>query len=181
MKRLLFTLSTLFMTVVSFSQSSNLQKFVGVWNPSTEEGRYGRMKISMQDGGLLIQIKSWDGILTFNNIDVNGDELTFGYVESENHGRFTVGTWRGATWYGETCIIENHDDGSQSSPGPPTHIYATRTAFVEKTNTTFKAVYKNGNIDLYFGGCTEYCDYSGQVLFDQCSNANIFYRTYINW
>lgn len=167
-------ISTLIFTLfvcASMAQTSNLQKFVGVWSPTKHNGAFGNIKITVQDSRLFLKIKYLGGIREGYNIKVSGNSISWSIPDDE-------GTQYGE-WYIQNGKIYKVNGGSN---GEATNIYnRSGRAKIEINYISFRAKFTDSGdmtLDTAFG--CDYCSSSGELLFDQFSNF-IYYSDYSNW
>ena len=159
------------------AQDNNLQEFVGVWNPSKTGGKMGNIKISIREGKLYIQMKMDNSVKKIDDVAINGDTITWSYVDEKNYGKWYLGRW----WEtNEIEILVAHNDGSVGSNGAPTEIYVrNKPANMEIECWGFKGVLNDDELQIssrYYGDY--YSD--GTKVFSQSSNW-ILESTYTNW
>ena len=177
---LLFTFSPLIGVKNVCAQDNDLNKFVGVWSTDKTNGAYGNIKISIKDGALFLSMKTDSGVKQFENVKVNGNKISWSYVDEINYGRWHIGMW---TWVSsgkrEECIIVDNRDGTKGTNGAPTKVYARRTADREVSHWGFVGELHDDVLDLSYECWSDY--FAGnELVFMQSSNL-IFYSSYTNW
>lgn len=161
------------------AQETTTEKFVGVWTPSNK-GWIGNIKISVKEGKLFVQMKTDEGLKQANNVMVNGNEITWSFVDETNYGKWYLGMW---TWVStgksELCILVDNGDGTHGTNGAPTRIIKRGQANREVSYWGFKGVLKDDNLEL---GSKHYGEYyrNEELMFEQSSNY-ILYSTFTNW
>ena len=91
----LIVIISIFCILPVFAQDNEMQKFVGIWTPSKTEGSawLGNMKITLDNGKLLVQIKKNGEIQKCEDVKIDGNTIRF-RCKSEIHlyGSGGVGT-----------------------------------------------------------------------------------------
>lgn len=161
------------------AQGIEKEKFVGVWTPS-DKGWIGNIKISVKEGKLFVQMKTDEGLKQITNATVNGNEITWSFVDEANYGNWYLGMWTWAsTGEREECILVDHGDGTQGTNGAPTKVYRRSRANREVSYWGFKGVINNDNLELSSKCWGEY--YANKdLLFEQSSNYTP-YSIFTNW
>ncbi len=157
--------------------TSNAQDFEGTWYSTSDYGIFGNLKVSKEDDGYFVQIKTDEGLKTAMGKIVNG-VLSFECLCGIEHGKFWIGSWN----YEKNCIL--FDDGNHGyySRGKASEIYSdwNSPATVAKTFYKFKLVPKGDNMVLYWSLPVYYYDTRGIVAFSDRENTWLN-KTYTNW
>lgn len=150
----------------SFAQEIPIEKFIGVWHASQESWNASTMKISQENGKIILQVKN----LISGEAKLNGNRLEITVVEEVNYGRFWVGSWGG--WYDSDrewvpkkndYILVGHSDGGYGTNGAVGGFYSEsyRHSKANKEVEYFSVhvVYKyEGTLELYFTHHSTYFD-----------------------
>lgn len=176
-----------FFPFVMFGQqnTSDYKQFLGVWKKSDLSGKliYGDMKISESNGVIYVQMKTLDEGVKKAKAQINNKTLQWSFVLNREYGKWKIGAWWGGEYRGKLIVVCNAD-GSYGSNGDYSGIYpnynsSNKIANEEIEFLSFKAVIKDGDIELYYSMSSDYCN--GDIpLFYQSSNW-FFYDNYTNW
>ena len=169
------------------AQDVPIEKFIGVWQTTDEYWSSNTMKISQENGKIILQVKN----LVSGEATLSGNQLELTVVEEINYGKWWVGPWGG--WYDsdgdwvslrENDILVGHSDGSYGTNGEVTGFY-TYVNHKAKANKEIEylsvyIVYKyEGTLELYFTYHSTYFD-GNKPLFYQ-SSGRVEPKVYTNW
>ena len=165
--------------------SNNYREFLGVWKKSNmvDKLNYGDMKISESNGIIYVQMKTLDKGIKKAKAHINNKTLQWSFVLNREYGKWKIGAWWGGE-YRDKLIVVCNADGSYGSNGDYSGIYPNynsnnKIANEEISFLNFKAVIKDGDIELYYSMSSDYC--SGNIpIFYQSSNWGL-YDNYTNW
>lgn len=190
---------TIFFLLSSFCLNINAQdipieKFIGVWHASQDPWSSRTMKISQENGKIILQVKD----LISGEATLNGNRLEITVVEEVNYGKFWVGSWGG--WYDSDhewvpkrndYILVGHSDGCYGTNGAVggfySESYRRSKANKEVEYLSVHVVYKyEGTLELYFTYHSTYFD-SNTPLFYQGREGDMYQYSgsgpyiYTNW
>lgn len=166
-------------TIPSFSQTEEEMQFISVWTPSKNPSPWGKIKISYNNGRLLLEMKSDEGLKKFTNVRIDNGILYATMEESTEYGYWKIGNWNRE----RNHILVSHSGASFSNygtNGEATKIYSRGIATKERNFFQLKLILNNGNLELYHCYFGEYINNNGTVLFTQSSNF-IYGDDYTNW
>lgn len=157
--------------------SSNAQDFEGTWYSTSDYGIFGNLKVSKEDDGYFVQIKSDEGLKTAMGKIVNG-VLSFECLCGIEHGKFWIGSWN----YETNCILVDDGNHGYYSRGKASEIYSgwNSPATVARTFYKFKLVPKGDNMILYWSLPVYYYDTRGIAAFSG-RESTWLNKTYTNW
>lgn len=173
-------ITALIIAAVSFV-SASAQDFDGTWYSTSDYGIFGNIKVSKEDDGYFVQIKSDEGLKTAMGKIVNG-VLCFECLCDIEHGKFWIGSWN----YEEKCILVDDGNHGYYSRGKASEIYSgsncgwNNPAIVAKTFYKFKLVPKGDSMILYWSLPVFYYDTRGTLVFSDRANTWLN-KTYTNW
>lgn len=158
MKNKLVILALLFGIIATYNaQNIPIEKFLGIWNADDESWSSRRMKISQENGEIIVQIKG----LIDSEATLNGNRLEITVVDEINYGQFWIGSWGG--WYDSdhdwvpersNYILVGHGDGNYGTNGAVGGYYSSnhrKKANKEVSYLSVHVVYKHeGTLELYF-------------------------------
>lgn len=181
----------LFVTHIVCAQNVSIEKFIGVWHASQEPWSSRTMKISEENGKIILQVKN----LISGEATLNNNHLEITVVDEETYGEYWVGSWGG--WYDsdhdwvskkDDYILVGHSDGSYGTNGEVGGFYLNSyrhsKANKEISYLSVHVVYKyEGTLELYFTYHMTY--FKGNTpLFYQGTEEDMYRTTpiiYTNW
>ncbi|CCY80705.1 unknown [Prevotella sp. CAG:1185] len=175
-----------FFPFVMFGQqnSNDYNEYLGVWRKSGKADRlgYGDMKIYESDGVIYVQMKTLDNGIKKAKAQISNKTLQWSFVQGREYGKWKIGAWWGGE-YRDKLIVVCNADGSYGSNGDCSGIYpsydSNKIANEEISFLSFKAVIKDGDMELYYTMSLDY--YSGDTpIFYQSANW-VLYDNYTNW
>lgn len=185
MKRLsALLLVCLYVCTTLKAQDIPIEKFIGVWHASQDPWSSRAMKISQEDGKIILQVKD----LISGEATLNGNRLEITVVEEVNYGKFWVGRWN---YDSPNDILVGHSDGSYGTNGEVggffSESYRHSKANKEIEYISVHVVYKyEGTLELYFTCHSTY--YNGNTpLFYQGRESDMYRYSglgpfiYTNW
>lgn len=166
-------------TLPTFSQTEVEKQFISVWTPTKNPSAWGKIKISYNNGGLLFELKSDEGLKKITDVRIENGVLYATIEEASEYGYWKIGSWN----YERNHILVSHSGSSfynYGTNGPATNIYSRGVATKEREFIEFKCVLNNGDLELYHRYFSEYVNNDGTVLFTQSSNSHAV-DVYTNW
>lgn len=166
-------------TLQAFSQSEQEKQFISVWTPSKNPSAWGKIKISYNNGNLLFEIKSDEGLKKITNVTIVNGVLYAKIEEASEYGYWKIGNWNRERDH----ILVSHSGLSfynYGTNGQATRIRSRSIATEERNFLEFKCVLDNGNLKLYHCYSAEYVDNHGTLLFSQSSDF-MEADEYTNW
>ena len=169
------------------AQDVPIEKFIGVWQTTHEYWSSNSMKISLENGKIILQIKNFvNGEAT-----LNGNQLELTVIEEVNYGKWWVGPWGG--WYDSdgdwvsrrnNDILVGHSDGSHGTNGEVTGFYPyvnhQAKANKEVEYLSVYVVYKyEGTLELYFTYHSTYYNGNEPLFYQSSGRGNPI--VYTNW
>ena len=150
----------------SQAQDIPIEKFIGVWHASKEPWNSRTMRISQENGKIILQVKD----LIFGEATLNGNRLKLTVVDEVKYGKFWVGSWGG--WYDsdhewvakrDNYILVGHSDGGYGTNGEVggfySESYRRSKANKEISYLSVHVVYKyEGTLELYYTYHSTYFD-----------------------
>lgn len=191
MRRLLFLLFLCLYCIGLNAQNVPIEKFIGVWQTTKDHWTSNAMKISQEDGKIIVQIKN----LISGKAILNGNRLEITTEKEVNYGKFWIGSWGG--WYDsdgewspkrDNYILVGHSDGSYGTNGSVSGFYSDGYRY-SKANKEIEClsvhvVYKyDGTLELYFTYHSDYYD-RDRPLFYQGEEDDMYLMdpiVYTNW
>lgn len=178
MKRIsIFLLVCLSVCTTLKAQDIPIEKFIGVWQPTQDNWSSHAMKISQENGKIIVQVKNF----IQGEARLNGNRLEITVVDEVYYGKFWVGRWN---YDSPNDILVGHSDGSYGTNGEVggffSESYRHSKANKEIEYISVHVVYKyEGTLELYFKYHSTYCD----------GNTPLFYQSsgwgephiYTNW
>lgn len=192
-RKITLLLVCLSVCVTSKSQDVPIEKFLGVWHTTQDNWGSRTMKISQENGKIIIQVKD----LIAGKAILNGNHLEITVIDEVNYGKFWVGPWGG--WYtsdgdweprSENDILVGHSDGSHGSNGEVSGFYENRyrrsKANKEIEYLSVHVVYKHeGTLELYYCYHSTYYDGSTPLFYqgreEDMYNFKFLPIIYTNW
>lgn len=175
------------------AQDIPIEKFIGIWHASQAPWNSRTMRISQEDGKIILQVKD----LISGEATLNGNRLEITIVDEVNYGRFWVGTWGG--WYDsdrewvtkrDNYILVGHSDGGYGTNGEVggfySESYRRSKANKEISYLSVHVVYKyEGTLELYFTYHSTYYDGSTPLFYQGREDDMYRYKpkpiVYTNW